>query len=230
MKQESVMNDERRQAAKKRMVTLMQEGRSWREAATLTGIQTSRSTAYRWFQQFRIQGEVDLYDGRHGHIAKMHQPIREWLAARCREEPGLPSSSLQNELNAHFGVLVSITHLNRIRVVHGLERQPAQMKKNLDHSSTLERDWQDGAGGLLLVAAVHETGLLAHLETAMASLFDPDFPSPPLPFFALSAQLVAHLTLSQCRWLAPNERPARLHRRGTGLVDRKAQSLQLLAH
>lgn len=69
----------------------------------------------------------------------------------------------------HFGVLVSITHLNRIRVVHGVARQPAQMKKNLDQSSTPERDWQDGAGGLLLVAAVHETGLLAHLETALAS-------------------------------------------------------------
>jgi transposase len=129
VKQESVMNDERRQAAKKRMVTLMQEGRPWREAARLSGIQTSRSTAYRWFHQFRIRGEVALYDGRHGHIAKMHQPIREWLAARCREEPSLPSSSLQNELNAHFGVLISITHLNRIRVAHGLERQPAQMKK-----------------------------------------------------------------------------------------------------
>jgi hypothetical protein len=43
--------------------------------------------------------------------------------------PGLPSSSLQKELNAHFGVLVSITHLNRIRAAHGLERQPARMGK-----------------------------------------------------------------------------------------------------
>jgi transposase len=123
------MNDEQRQAAKTRMVTLMQEGRPWQEAARLSGIQTSRSTAYRWAQQFRIQGEVALHDGRHGHIAKMHQPIREWLAVRCRQEPGLPSSSLQNELNAHFGVLVSITHLNRIRAAHGLERQAARMEK-----------------------------------------------------------------------------------------------------
>jgi len=53
VKQESVLTDEQRQAAKKRMVTLMQEGHPWREAARLSGIQTSRSTAYRWFQQFR---------------------------------------------------------------------------------------------------------------------------------------------------------------------------------
>src|SRR5436305_227830 len=113
--QESIMKDEQRQAAKKRMMALMQEGYSWQEAVRLSGIQTSRSTAYRWFQQFRTQGEAVLHDGRHGHIAKMPKPIREWLEARCREEPSLPSSSLQKELNAHFGVLVSITHLNRIR-------------------------------------------------------------------------------------------------------------------
>lgn len=41
-------------------------------------------------------------------------------------------------------------------------------EKNQHQSSAPERDWQDGAGGLLLVAAVHETGLLAHLETALA--------------------------------------------------------------
>lgn len=70
-----------------------------------------------------------MHDGRHGHIAKMQKPIREWLEARCREEPSLPSSSLRKELNAHFDVLVSITHLNRIRAVHGLERRPARMGK-----------------------------------------------------------------------------------------------------
>jgi transposase len=129
VKQESIMKEEQRQAAKKRMMVLIQEGYSWQEAARLSGIQTSRSTAYRWFQQFRTQGEAALHDGRHGHTAKMHKPIREWLEARCREELSQPSSSLQKELNAHFGVLVSITHLNRIRAAHGLERQLARMEK-----------------------------------------------------------------------------------------------------
>jgi transposase len=123
------MEDEQRQEAKRRMMILMQAGHSWQEARTLAGVHTSRSTAYRWFQQFRAQGEAALHDGRHGHTAKMHRPIRGWLEARCREEPGLPSSSLQKELHAHFGVLVSITHLNRIRAAHGLERQLARMEK-----------------------------------------------------------------------------------------------------
>jgi transposase len=123
------MEREQRQAAKKQMMRLMQEGYRWQEAANRAGIQTSRSSAYRWFQQFRTQGEAALHDERHGHTAKMHQPIRAWLEARWREEPGLPSSALQKELQAHFGVLVSITHLNRIRAAHGLERQPARMGK-----------------------------------------------------------------------------------------------------
>jgi transposase len=125
----SIMEDEQRQRAKKQMMVLMQEGYRGQEAASRVGVRVSRSAAYRWFQQFRTQGEAALHDGRHGHTAKMHQPIREWLEARCREEPGLPSSSFQKELNAHFGVLVSITHLNRIRAAHGLGRQPARMGK-----------------------------------------------------------------------------------------------------
>jgi transposase len=123
------MESKQRQTAKKQMMVLMQEGSPWQEAASRAGSRISRSTAYRWFQQFRTQGEASLHDGRQGHIAKMHQPIQAWLEARCREEPSLPSSSLQKELNAHFGMLVSITHLNCIRAAHGLERQPARMGK-----------------------------------------------------------------------------------------------------
>ncbi len=46
---------------------------------------------------------------------------------------------------------------------------PLRWEKNQDPSSTPEQGWQDGAGGLLLVAAVHETGLLTHFESAIAS-------------------------------------------------------------
>ncbi len=123
------MKDEQRSAATKQMMVLMQAGQPWQEAARIAEVQTSRSTAYRWFHQFRTQGEAGLHDGRHGHVAKMRKPIREWLEARCRQEPNLPSSSLQQELNAHFGTLVSITHLNRIRAAQGLERHPARMEK-----------------------------------------------------------------------------------------------------
>ena len=43
---------------------------------------------------------------------------------------------------------------------------PAWREKN---HGAVEANIQEGAGGLLLVAAAHETGLLSELETAVAS-------------------------------------------------------------
>ena len=73
------MESEQRQTTKKQMMVLMQEGYAWQEAASRAGMRISRSTAYRWFQRFRTQGEAGLHDGRHGHIAKMYQPSKSGL-------------------------------------------------------------------------------------------------------------------------------------------------------
>jgi len=69
------MNKEETQAAKKQMMELMQAGHRWKEAATIAEVQTSRSTAYRWWQAYRSQGEKALQDGRHGHPAKAREPV-----------------------------------------------------------------------------------------------------------------------------------------------------------
>jgi hypothetical protein len=61
------MEEEHNRAAKGRMVALMQAGHSWQEAATMAGVQISRSAAYRLLQKVRTQGEEGLRDGRHGH-------------------------------------------------------------------------------------------------------------------------------------------------------------------
>jgi hypothetical protein len=47
--------------------------------------------------------------------------------------------------------------------------QPSERKKNLAPHSWPEPRWQDGAAGLLLVAAARETGLLTHFEQAVAT-------------------------------------------------------------
>ena len=123
------MKVEQQQAAKKRMVTLMLEGRPWQEAARLSGVRTSRSSAYRWFHEFRKCGEAACQDGRHGHPAKMRAPLLQWLEGWCRAHPQAPSSLLQKELQEHFGVVMSITHLNRLRAALGLARQAVERKK-----------------------------------------------------------------------------------------------------
>jgi len=153
--------------AKKQMMLFMQEGFSWQEAGRMAGIQTSRSTAYRWFAIFRAQGEAALQDGRHGHPVKVRNPVRAWLQARCQSLPSIASSSVQRELEGHFGVKISITHLNRVRAASGLSRREVSAEKNQRQQPSSNSRWQEGAGSLLLLAAAHETGLLSALETAL---------------------------------------------------------------
>ncbi len=58
-----MMEAKQAQEAKKQMMVLMQEGTSWQEAARRVGVQTSRSTAHRWFAAYRAQGEAAYIDG-----------------------------------------------------------------------------------------------------------------------------------------------------------------------
>jgi transposase len=136
IKQEADKNKERamgeeQQAAKRQMMELMQAGRSWQEAARITGVQTSRSTSYRWWQAYRTRGEVALHDGRHGHTSKVREPVLHWLESRCSQAPQTPSSVIQKALQERFGLVVSITHLNRLRAARGLARQAVRGEKNI---------------------------------------------------------------------------------------------------
>lgn len=115
--------------AKRQMMDLMQAGTSWREAARQAGVPTSRSTAYRWFQAYRVQGEAALRDGRHGHPAKVREPVLQWLECRCRDDPHLASSQLQQECQERFGITISLTHFRHIRATHGLKRRVARAGK-----------------------------------------------------------------------------------------------------
>jgi transposase len=119
------MKDEQRSAAKKHMMELMQAGHHWQEAATRAGVQTSRSTAYRWWQAYRIHGGKTVQDGRHGHPAKAREPVLAWLESIDGQAPQTSSRVVQARLEEQFGCRISITHLNRLRAAHG-RVQPAR--------------------------------------------------------------------------------------------------------
>lgn len=163
------MDKEQKQTAKKQMMELMQAGHRWQEAATQAGVQTSRSTAYRWWQGYRTQGERALQDGRHGHPIKAREPVLHWLESMERQAPHTSSRVVQTQLKERFGSVISITHLNRLRVAHGRVRSARREEKNLAPQTWSEPHWQEGAAGLLLVAAASETGLLTHFEQAVAT-------------------------------------------------------------
>ena len=111
------MEQEQRQAAKRRIFELMQAGQPWQAAAA--GIQVSRSTAYRWQQEVRTRGEAALQESRQGHPAKVLPPVLHWLESRLQASSLVPSSHLQRELQEQLGVRISISHLNAVRASHG---------------------------------------------------------------------------------------------------------------
>ncbi len=118
--------------AKRRLIALMQAGHPWQQAATLAGIQIGRSAAYQLLRKFRLQGETALQDGRHGHPAKLRQPVRQWLETTCREAPHTPSRVVQAALLERFGIQVSVGHLNRVRAELGIGTQAFHQKKNFN--------------------------------------------------------------------------------------------------
>lgn len=123
------MGDEQHPEAKRQMMELMQAGQPWQEAARMAGVQTSRSTAYRWFQAYRIRGETALQDGRHGHPAKVLPAVLNWLELRCQATSLVASSQLRKELQEQLGVHLSISHLNAVRAAHGWGNAANQVEK-----------------------------------------------------------------------------------------------------
>jgi transposase len=117
---------------KRQMVALMQAGHPWHEAATMAGVQIGRSAVYQLLRNVRLRGEGALQDGRHGHPAKLHEPVRELLETICREAPHTPSREVQAALQERFGILVSIGHLNRMRAKLGVSSRTVHREKNFD--------------------------------------------------------------------------------------------------
>jgi transposase len=134
------MEKEQHCAAKGQLVALMQAGHSWQEAVSLAGIQISRSAAYRLLQKVRAQGETGLQDGRHGHPAKLREPVLDFLKDSCQAAPDTPSHVLQRSLEEHFGIRVSVSHLNATRAALGLGSRSARLReKNRSRTQEVKR-------------------------------------------------------------------------------------------
>jgi len=123
------MDHEAQRVAKAQLVAQMQAGRSWHEAATSAGVQTSRASAYRLLRRVRLEGAVALDDHRHGHPTKVRQPVRNWLAAFCRAAPASPARTVQTALLERFGLQVSVSQINRLRAALGVSRQVSGVGK-----------------------------------------------------------------------------------------------------
>lgn len=124
------MDEEQQHAAKRQVASFMQQGISWKEATATVGIHISRSTAYRWLEAWRRRKEAALQDGRHGHPAKLREPVLTFLETMLKSAPEIPSREVQAALHKQFGISVSIGHLNHVRSQLGLGSRAARRKKN----------------------------------------------------------------------------------------------------
>jgi transposase len=158
-----------RRAAKQQLLTDLQEGYSVQETQTRAVIPWHQATIYRLRQRLQADPVTALDDGRHGHPIKLRGDVCEWLVTFCQETPHTPGHLVQGALRERFGLLVSISQLNRVRAALKLGSR-AQGKKQATaatEASSPEPGWQESAGSLLLLAAAHETGLLETLDAAL---------------------------------------------------------------
>lgn len=124
------MEKDQQRMRKRKILVLLQAGHSLQEALATEENSVCRSTAYRLLREFQACGEDALHDGRHGHPAKLCKSVRQWLVTTCRPTPQMPSRELQTAVQKHFGVLVSIGHLNRVRAELGIANRVGRQKKN----------------------------------------------------------------------------------------------------
>ena len=109
-----------RRAAKASLLADLQRGCSVPEAHTRATIPLHRTTLYRFRRRVQSDPIAALEDGRHGHPIKLRGEVRNWLLTFCQETPHTPSHLVQAALLKRFGLLVSISQLNRVRTALGL--------------------------------------------------------------------------------------------------------------
>ena len=117
-------------AAKAALITYMDQGYPWQEAAAKAGVVVSRATAYRlWLRAWR-DGPSVLDDGRHGHPSKLRDPIRQGLRDTCSQAPATPARALQTAIGERFGITISLRQINRVRAALGVRAvRPRPPKK-----------------------------------------------------------------------------------------------------
>ena len=119
------MKDHAQRSARLRLIEYMCAGHSWQTAVAQSQSNVSRSTAYRLVKLARDEERAEraFLDDRHGHPYKLTGPLRAWMVEWCTKDPQVPSSRVQSELKSRFGVMVSVSQINRVRAETGVSHQ-----------------------------------------------------------------------------------------------------------
>jgi transposase len=131
------MKDHPERKGRLQLIEAMFAGHSWQSAVAQSQLNVSRATAYRLRQLARDEQKAAsaFLDDRHGHPYKLTEPVQAWISEFCTTDAQTPSSQVQRELKSRFGVVVSVSQINRLRAKLGVSnpwrgRAQVPVKKN----------------------------------------------------------------------------------------------------
>jgi len=135
----TIITAEARRAAKQQLLVDLQDGYSVQETRARANIPWHPATIYRLRQRLQADPALALADGRHGHPVKLRGEVRDWLIRFCQAAPHTPSQVVQAALQERFGLLVSVSQLNRVRAALGLSsrRRGKKAGNSLDRGATI---------------------------------------------------------------------------------------------
>jgi transposase len=125
----SIISPEQRQAGKRQILELVEQGASVQQARKQSEVPMHRATVYRLLKRVRTQGEAAYDDGRHGHPIKLRGEVRTFLIESCQATPSLSSPMLQHRIQERFETRLSVSQLNRVRASLGLTYRPLPQEK-----------------------------------------------------------------------------------------------------
>ncbi len=125
---------EQRQAAKRQMIEQIEQGVSVQQARSQSEVPMHRATVYRLLKRVRTEGETAYRDERHGHSIKLCGLVRTFLIQMCQAAPSVSSPVVQQAIQERFGLSISVSQLNRVRVSLGLSRQRVLREKKQSSS------------------------------------------------------------------------------------------------
>jgi len=129
----SRVTPEQRQAGKRQIIQLIEQGESVRQARIQGEVPMHRATVYRLLKRVQTQGEAGYNDERHGHPVKLRGEVRTFLIESCQATPPLSSSKLKALIQERFDLCLSISQLNRVRASLGLTYSPVSSEKKNPH-------------------------------------------------------------------------------------------------
>jgi transposase len=129
----SRVTPEQRQASKRQIMGLIEQGVSVRQAKDQGEVPMHRATVYRLMDRVRTEGEAGYCDGRCGHPVKLRGEVRTFLIESCQATPSLSSGRLKVLIQERFGLGLSVSQLNRVRASLGLTYRPVPAEKKSPH-------------------------------------------------------------------------------------------------